>query len=69
MALGISRQPGETWREAVQRVSAQHNLANECLGIFDVEVAAGAAESIAAWGALYEWDCLEFVPDSAPPAQ
>lgn len=64
MSLVVRRNEGETWRECVQRVAGKYGLEGECLDIFDADVAVGTDEGTAAWGALYEWDCLDYEPNS-----
>lgn len=63
MPLRATRNEGETWRQAVERKASEHGLAEECLTVFDREVASGTDEATAAWGALYEWDVLDYVPE------
>ncbi|MBP0492218.1 hypothetical protein [Roseomonas indoligenes] len=63
MALVIRRQSDESWRAAVERIAGKYGLAAECLEVFDDEIEDGADEGRAAWNALYEWDCLAYVPD------
>lgn len=48
----------ETWREAVIRSSKPYGLTEDCLAIFDRQVANKVPENQAAWQALFEWDCL-----------
>lgn len=62
MTLIVTRHPGETWRQAVRRMAGQHGLAPERLELFDRDVAAGGDPERAAWAALCEWDCLDYVP-------
>jgi hypothetical protein len=68
MSLMVQRNEDESWRECVERVAGKYGLGAECLSIFDDEVSGGKDPGDAAWGALYEWDCLEYVkgPTSAP---
>lgn len=58
MSIGLQarRLPDETWRECVRRNAAKYGLTDECLAIFDREVAQGMDEHRAAWNAMYEWD-------------
>lgn len=61
MALTLKRQEGESWRQCVERVAGRHGLQRECLEVFDDMMRSGLfKEDSAAWGALYEWDCLDF---------
>jgi hypothetical protein len=60
--LCCKRSEDESWRSAVERIAKVYGLDQECLEIFDEEVGRGTAEAKAAWDALYEWDCLDFVP-------
>lgn len=46
----------ETWRDCVRRNAAEYGLVDECLAIFDREVALGMDEHRAAWNSMYEWD-------------
>lgn len=64
MPMVVTKKPTETWREAVARIAGAQGLAAECLAIFDSEAPAHG-EPLAAWHALYEWDCLDYVPDSS----
>lgn len=60
MPLTMTRNEGETFRAAVERIAGAQGLASECLELFDADVAGGADEGTAAMDALYEWDCLQF---------
>ncbi len=57
--LTATKEPDESWREAVERIASRQRLAVECLEIFDSEKNRGQDDEDAAWTALYEWDCLE----------
>ena len=61
MGLKLTRLPDETWEETVKRYSSKYGLSHECLQLYDEEVANGVEKSAAAWHALYEWDCLDYV--------
>lgn len=63
MSLVAKRQEGETWRQAVERIAKPHRMDRECLDEFDANIAVGIPEDRAAWNALYEWDCLDYVED------
>lgn len=61
-ALGVERREGETWRQCAERCANEAGgLGAEVLEEFDQQVAAGNDEAGACLGALWEWDCLEFV--------
>lgn len=62
----ITKQPSETWREAVTRYSKPFGLETECLEMFDGQVEIGEREDMAAWHALYEWDLVPFEGDATP---
>lgn len=59
VGFSLTRKPGETWRECVDRYARAQGLENECLEWYDDELRSGATEARAAWNALYEWDCLD----------
>jgi len=62
MPLRLMKEGRETWRDCVIRVARQCDLEKECLAQFDEVMEAGVTpEETAAWDALYEWDCLEYV--------
>lgn len=63
MSLRVVKNENETWREAVERIAKVYGLEEECLYEYDRLRARNVIEAQAAWEALYEWDCLEFVPD------
>jgi len=63
MGLYCERREGESWRDAVKRIAGKQGLADECLIIFDADVERGTEEAQAAWGALSEWDCLDYRPE------
>jgi hypothetical protein len=63
MALGCSRKPDETWRQACERYAAKYGLQDEALSEFDRAIARGDEPDEACWCALYEWDLLDFAPD------
>jgi hypothetical protein len=63
VGLGLSLLDGESYRDAVARLAKQdgYDLREECLEEYDGQVALGVDEGVAAWRALYEWDCLPIV--------
>jgi len=63
MALGITRKENESWRECLIRYAEPWGLEDECLEIFDEELAKGQPEPDAAWAACYEWDVLDLVDE------
>lgn len=63
MSLRVLRQDDESWRDCVIRYAEPWGLEDECLEIYDEELAKGATEAQAAWAACYEWDVLDFVDD------
>jgi hypothetical protein len=66
MSLQVQRNEGESWRDSVIRHSRPWGLDEECLEIFDAKVSENQPEDDAAWDALYEWDCLEYVDEPGP---
>lgn len=60
--LYLQRLQGETWRDALIRIAKHYYLEEECLEVFDREIAEGVPEDRAAWNAAYEWDVLSFDP-------
>lgn len=60
--LSLTRNEGETWREAAKRQATRFGLQDEVLEEFDMAVAAGEPEEQAAWGACLEWDVLDYEP-------
>ena len=66
MSLSVTKQPGETWRQCVERYAKPHGLERECLELFDEQIAIGETEDRAAFGALYEWDCTDYQGDVTP---
>lgn len=70
MSLVITKKDGETWRECVIRYASTYGLQAECLEEYDSAVKRlnkdeinEDKEAYAAWCALYEWDCLDYVRD------
>lgn len=61
--LGLTKNPGESWRDAAERYARKHGLEHEVLELFDQDVSAGGDPAHAAWSALYEWDILEIVAE------
>lgn len=66
IGLGLRLTAGESWRDAVKRISNKYGMEQECLESFDAYVAAGDSESEAAWCALYDWDSLDMYVDGKP---
>jgi len=64
MGVQLQRLPDEPWRDVVARIAGKQGLAAECLDLYDRFIAAGDIEIDAAWCALNEWDCLEYVEES-----
>jgi hypothetical protein len=62
--LSITRNDGETWREAVARYSKPWRLQEETLTLFDRLLESGEQESEAAFTCLYAWDLIEY--EAAP---
>jgi hypothetical protein len=58
----------ETWREWVEKCASEYNLQIECLEEFDADIKAGVDPERAAFGALWEWDCVP-VPLPEPPKE
>lgn len=67
MSLGCARREGESWRECAARYGRAWGLEREVLEYFDRFVAEGDAEARACWGALLEWDCLDYRDEAAAP--
>lgn len=57
----------ESWRECVARYALKGGLLEECLDFFDDAVKNGEEENIAAFNALYEWDCTDYEDDDGNP--
>lgn len=57
----MTRYTSETWRECVERYASKQLLKDECLAEYDKLIEKGRSEMDAAWKALYEWDCLDYV--------
>lgn len=74
MALVVRRkvEENETWRDCVKRYAVPYGLETTALRSFDeMFQAAGpdADQGVLAWGALYEWDLLDFEdPDALTSA-
>ena len=58
--LVATRKGKETWRDMVIRYAKPWGLKREVLREFDHLVSKGWKQNQAAWGALYDWDLLEF---------
>lgn len=56
VGLGLSREDGETWKDAALRMARPWGLEIEVAEWYDSEVARGEPEDQAAWAACYEWD-------------
>lgn len=69
MSLVLTKKENETWRDAVKRYGAAQGMDDVCLDEFDAEIKRGVAADLAAWSALYEWDCLDFKDDDAPTTE
>lgn len=67
--LSITRDDGETWREAVARYATPWGLQEETLILFDRLLESGEQESEAAFTCLYEWDLVECVPEVPCPTK
>lgn len=55
--MELDRREGETWRDVVVRYAKREHMEEECLEVFDRAVKNGMDPAIAAFHALYEWDC------------
>jgi hypothetical protein len=66
MTLSVTKKPDETWRQCVERYAKPHGLDGECLELFEEQVAIGEPEDKAAFAALYEWDCTDYLGDVTP---
>ena len=60
--LGITKNEGETWREAAIRYATKFHMQGEVEETYDHLIADGENEASAAWGACLEWDVLDFAP-------
>lgn len=64
MPLTLKKLEDEGWRHCVKRVASKYGLKRECLEEYDRMMESGLFdEATAAWGALYEWDCLDFAEE------
>jgi len=61
--LQVQKLPDETWRQAVERISGKYGLQDECLSAYDGYILGGELEPAAAFDALYDWDCCEYVEE------
>ena len=62
MPLQLTKRGRESWRDCVARISGEQQLQAECLAQFDKIMGRGTTpEENAAWDALYDWDCLDYV--------
>jgi len=65
MPLRLVKKACEKWRDCVERIATENGLEKECLEQFDKVMERGiTSEEVAAWEALYDWDCLEYVKES-----
>lgn len=62
MPITARKNEGETWREMAARYGRAQGLERDVLADFDAEIARGNSERDAAFVALSEWDCLDYVP-------
>jgi hypothetical protein len=53
----------ETPKEAMLRYASRYGLEKEVTSIFEQEVLGGASELDAAFIALGEWDCLDYIEE------
>ena len=58
--LVAKRKGKETWRDMVIRYAKPWGLKRDVLREFDRLVSKGWRRNQAAWGALYDWDLLEY---------
>ena len=58
--LVAKRRGKETWRDMAIRYAKSRGLKREVLREYNRLVSKGWKQDQAAWGALYDWDLLEF---------
>lgn len=58
MALALTRNTGESWRQAAMRLAAKHGLEGEVGDAYQKYIEQGDTEEDAAWAACYDWDLL-----------
>tara|TARA_R110002110_G_scaffold210515_3_gene422973 strand:- start:820 stop:1011 length:192 start_codon:yes stop_codon:yes gene_type:complete len=58
--LAAKRNKDESWRDAVIRYAKPYGLQYDALESFDNLVKEGWEQNRAAWGALCDWDLLEY---------
>lgn len=63
MGLCMKIQEGETPKQAMFRQAAKHGLEDEVEQEYQKALDQGLDEYAAAWGALLEWDLLDYISD------
>ena len=63
MPFIVCKIPGMDWRETVMRYGGRKGLRYEVTALFDEAVSDGLTEEQAAFIALGEYDCLDFVEE------
>ena len=64
--LRIRRLEGEAWRDCAARYGRAQGLEAEVLAWYDAAIHNGLEPAQAAFGAVAEWDCTDYVP---PPPE
>lgn len=59
VALGITKNEGESWRDCAMRYAKKWGLEHEIAHAFDACLASGDSDEEAAWAACYEWDVCD----------
>jgi hypothetical protein len=69
MALVAKRISTESWSEALARIASDKQIERECLAAFETRKAAGYKDYEAAYLALEEFGCLDYVNLPGDPQQ
>jgi len=64
VGLYCKRNEGESWLDAVKRIAGKYGMEEDCVAAYCECIEAGESEELAAWNALYEWDCLDYRDDA-----
>ena len=62
-ALGIKRNPDESWHDCAMRYAKKYGLEHEVEKEYQESIAAGESEESAAWCACYEWDICDLMEE------
>jgi hypothetical protein len=69
MALVAKRNVDESWADAVARAASSKGRAAACVATFEARISAGYKDYEAAYLAIQEFDCLDFVDLPGDPQQ